>query len=338
MARMDDALPVVDYTATVQRPQWSQLPEVVRHAVGCAAGSPVVRAEPSATSGFSGGFAAVVHLLGGRRVFAKAGSSTNPHLCTAYAQEAKVLQGLPPGVPCPAFVGAGHLQPGEADEHEWRIVVAEVAQGRLPQPWTEQNLAAAHDACLATAAALTPAPTWLELPSLLDEVGNLPQVQTCFPRLIGGELPLTSGQPGWLPERYEELAQIVTGCPPHLDGDTACHTDLRADNMLVGPAGAVFVDWNWLMRGAAWTDFVGLLPLARLDGVDVDAWLARSPLTRDVDQESVDAWLAALVAFMLPLADQPVWPGGPPAVREHQRLYARAFADWLGVRRGWADG
>ncbi|WP_426566438.1 aminoglycoside phosphotransferase [Angustibacter sp. McL0619] len=335
---MDDARPTVDYTASVVRPDWTELPEQVRQAVGRAAGSPVTRAEPSATSGFSGGFAAVVHLADGRRVFAKAGSSTNPHLCTAYAQEALVLQGLPPGVPSPAFVGAGRLDPGEADEHEWRIVIAEVAQGRLPQPWTERDLEAAHDACLASAQALTPAPSWLDLPRLVDKVGLLPDVQTCFPRLLSGDLVLTTGQPGWLPGRFTELADLVAGCPPHLDGDTACHTDLRADNMLVGPAGAVFVDWNWLMRGAAWTDFVGLLPLARLDGVDVDVWLRRSPLTRDVAAESVDAWLAALVAFMLPRADEPVWPGGPQAVRDHQRLYAHAFAQWLGVRRGWVDG
>ncbi|GAA4359148.1 hypothetical protein [Angustibacter luteus] len=105
--------------------------------------------------------------------------------------------------------------------------------------------------------------------------------------------------------------------------------------MLVGPAGAVFVDWNWLMRGAGWTDFVGLLPLARRDGVDVEAWLTRSALTRDVPPASIDAWLAVIAAYMLPNADEPVWPGGPPLVRVHQRLYARTFLDWLGARRGW---
>ena len=102
------------------------------------------------------------------------------------------------------------------------------------------------------------------------------------------------------------------------------------------PARAVLVDWNWLMRGPAWTDFVGVLPLARADGVDVDRWLELSPLTQDVEAEAIDAFLATISAYMLGSADAPVWPGGPPSVRVHQRRYASTFLDWLGARRGWA--
>ena len=120
-----------------------------------------------------------------------------------------------------------------------------------------------------------------------------------------------------------------------LAGQTACHGDLRADNTLLDGDRAVFVDWNWLQVGAAWTDFVGLLPLARQDGVDVDAWLDRSPLTRDVDPWRVDTWLALIAAYMLANADEPLWPGATPALRQHQRRYARTFLDWLGARRGW---
>lgn len=325
-----------DYTATVVRPRWHDLPERVRQAVGEAAGSPVARADDPPGSGFTGGFAAVVHLLDGRRVFAKAGSAVNPHLPRAYAQEALVLQALPAAAPAPRFVGAAHLPPGEADEHEWRVVVAEVAEGRIPHPWTSATLTAAHAACEASVAALTPGPAALELPALRDDLGGDQRVLGCFPRLATGELRLTAGQPTWVPDRFDELAELVRTAADHLDGDTACHFDLRADNMLVGPSGAVFVDWNWLVRGAGWTDFVGLLPLARADGLDVDAWVRRSPLTRDVDPDSIDAWLATIAAFMLRNADDPVWPGGPQSVRDHQRWYARTFLDWLGERRGWA--
>jgi len=331
----DDPPVNVDYTATSVRPHWEQLPDAVQRAVEQAAGSPVVSAEPPPGSGFTGGFAAVVHLADGRRVFAKAGSSRNPHLCSAYAQEAVVLRELPAAVPAPRFVGASHLPPGEADEHEWRVVVAEVADGTLPQPWTDDALAAAHDACVACVAALTPVPSGMRLPHLADALGRDAAVLASFPRLAAGEVAIPSGQPGWLPGRLAELADIVTGAAPYLEGDTACHFDLRADNMLIGPRGAVFVDWNWLVEGAGWVDFVGLLPLARADGVDVDAWLARSPLTRSVAPEAVDAWLAIIAAFMLRNADEPVWEGGTPAVRLHQRRYARTYLDWLGARRGW---
>ncbi|GAB3593876.1 hypothetical protein GCM10027446_16780 [Angustibacter peucedani] len=306
--------------------------------VGTAAGSPVVRADDPPGSGFTGGFAAVVHLADGRRVFAKAGSSRNPHLVAAYAQEARVLAALPSGAPAARYVGQGHLDAGTADEHEWQVVVAEALDGRLPQPWTEPDLEAVHAACRASVDALTPAPDDLDLPELADDLSGDAEIVSCFERLASGELALTWGQPAWLPQRYAELHALVAAVPEHLTGDTACHFDLRADNVLVGPYGAVFVDWNWLVRGAAWTDFVGLLPLVRADGLDAEGWLARSPLTRDVDPAAVDTWLATIAAYMLAHADDPLWPGGPELVRVHQRRYARTFLDWLGARRGWDVG
>lgn len=114
---------------------------------------------------------------------------------------------------------------------------------------------------------------------------------------------------------------------------TACHGDLRADNVLVDGERAAFVDWNWLARAAAWTDFVGVLPLARADGVDADAWLRRSPLT--VPADDIDAFLARVAAYLLASADDPPWPGGSALIRVHQRRFARTFLDWLNVRRGW---
>jgi hypothetical protein len=326
----------VDYTATCARPRWHDLPVGVRQAVAQAAGGHVVAADEPPGSGFTGGFAAVVHLDDGRSVFAKAGSSRNPHLPQAYAQEATVLRVLPDAVPAPGFVGEAHLDVGEVDEHEWRVVVAETVAGALPQPWTAVALDAVHEACLRSVSALTPAPPAMDLPTLGSLFLDTPEVLSVFRRLASGELALTHGQPAWLPERYDELHALLHGARPHLGGETACHCDLRADNILVGPDGATFVDWNWLVRGAGWVDFVGLLPLARADGLDVDAWLTRSPLTRDVDPEAIDAWLTVIAAYMLRSADQPVWVDGPAAVRDHQRRYARTYLDWLGVRRGWA--
>ena len=334
---MTTPVPDLDYTATVVRPRWDQLPLDVRRAVGAAAGARVEHAADPVTSGFSGGFAAVLRLADGRRVFAKAGSSANPHLLSAYAQEAVVLSALPREVPAPRLVGSASLREGQADERAWRVVVTEVAPGRMPHPWTETDLAAVHDACVASAAALTPAPAAMELPGMPEDYGREPETLGCFAALAAGELPLTSRQPAWVMDRLPELQALVDGSAAHLSGGTANHCDLRADNVLVDGARALFVDWNWLCVGPPWTDFVGVLPLARADGVDVDVWLARSELTRGVDPESVDAWLAAVAAYMLSNADQPVWPGGTPTVRIHQRRYARTFLDWLGERRGWAD-
>ena len=67
---MTSPVPHLDYPATVRRPDWLQLPIAVRAAVGEAAGSDVIGADPPPGSGFTGSFAAVVHLRDGRRAFA----------------------------------------------------------------------------------------------------------------------------------------------------------------------------------------------------------------------------------------------------------------------------
>jgi len=328
---------VLDYRATSVRPLWQQLPDAVRAGIVAASGAAVAHAQPSAGSGFSGGFAAVLELADRRRVFAKAGSSVNPHLVDAYRQEARILAVLPPAVPAPRFVGAGNLPAGAADEHEWQFVVAEAAAGAMPHPWTEPALGAVHEACLAAVEALTPAPGALApLPLMVDDYARDATIRGVFPALAAGRLAVTAGQPAWLGQRLAELATLVDTTEEALVGTTACHCDLRADNTLVDGDQALFVDWNWLAVGPSWVDFVGLLPLARLDGVDVETWIARSPLTRDADPEHLDAWLALVAAYMLANADLPLWPGGTPWIRVHQRRYARAFLDWLAARRGWA--
>ena len=332
-------VPEVDYTATSLRPTWDALPEGVRRAVADAAGSPVVRAERPPGSGFTAGFASVLHLADGRRVFAKAAWAEREHLMRAYRQEARVLAVLPEQVPAPRLVAEALVPGAEADGQDWQLLVTTALGGRLPQPWTERDVAAAHDACLAVAEALTPVPAAVAevgIASLAEEVGRDSRSVAFFTRLAAGEATLTWGQPAWVHDRADDLAALVDRSAALIDGQTGCHADLRADNLLVDGERAWVVDWNWLCVGAAWTDFVGLLPLARADGVDVEAWLARSELTRGADPEAIDAWLAVIAAYMLASADDPVWPGGLDAIRRHQRRYARTFLDWLALRRRWA--
>ena len=331
---LDDPVPKVDYRRTCVRPPWAALPEAVRTAVGEVAGSVVVDGGTPVGSGFTGGFAAVVRLADGRSVFAKAGSGTNPHLLEAYAREAEVLAALPVAAPAPALLGSRHLPAGEADEQAWQLLVTEAVPGRLPQPWTERDLGAVHDACVLVGEALSPlAHRWPEQVGEHFLAGGL---AATYRSLADGSLPLTSGQPRWVRARLPELQALVDLAADALRGDVPGHGDVRADNVLVEGDRAVLVDWNWVMSGPGWTDWVAVLSTARPDGVDVDAWLARSPLTRDADPEAVDSWLALVAAYMLQAADEPVWPGGPPVVRVHQRRWGRLLLDWLGARRGWS--
>lgn len=334
----------VDYTATSRRPEWHDLPDGVRALIERTAGGAVRSAEPSVGSGFTAGFAAVLNLHDDTRVFAKAASTRNPHILEAYAREATVLAALPDDVPAPRLLGRGHHARGECPgdaEHAWQVIVVEAIEGRLPLPWTEADLDAVHEACRRTAAALTPPPTALVeaelLISMVEDLIGTERLDTVYPRLASGDLALTAGQPAWLPDHLDELAALTALAETALAGDTATHGDLRADNLLIRPDGsAVLVDWNWLSIGAGWTDFVGVLPLARADGLDADAWLARSPLTRHVEDDHLDCWLAVVAAFMLAHAEDPLFPGGTAVIREHRRWYARTFLDWLAARRGWA--
>ena len=333
-----EPVPTLDYRVTSRRPALEELPAAVRAAVETAAGGTVATAGRPVSSGFSGGFAAVLCLADGRDVFAKAGSGANPHLVQAYAREAEVLAALPLAVPAPRLVGAGEVTAEDGGGQPWRVVVTEAASGAIPLPWTERSFAAVHDACVAAAAALDPAPAALA-PGLGTVTGDYAvdaEILAVFPDLAAGRTSPAAGQPPWLTARAGDLEELVATAERVLQGTTATHGDLRADNVLVDGDRAVLVDWNFLALGPPWLDLAGLLPAARADGVDADAWVRRSPLLRDVDPVDVDVWLAVLAAYMLANVGKPLWPGAPPALRVHQRRYARLFLDWLGDRRGWA--
>lgn len=313
------------------------------------AGALVRRAHPSVTSGFSGGFAAVLDLDDGRSVFAKAGSGANQRLLESYAQEARVLAALPAGLPVAPLVGAGAVD--DETGPDWQVVITEAVDGRMPLDWAAEDLDAVHESCLVMAELLTPPPDRLTelLPSLRDQMAGRPVTAT-FARIMRGDLAVTRGQPSWLDQRLSDLDAVVHDpgrIEAALTGGTGCHLDLRADNVLITTAAdggrpasrAVVVDWNWLAVGPAWLDLVCVLPMAakgQAGAAMADSLLRSSPLTRDADPEHLDTWAALLVAYFLAQADEPVWPGGLPAIREHQRWYARCFLDWLGARRGWS--
>lgn len=330
-----DPIPEVDYLRTAVRPAWPELPGPVRDLVADLCHSPVAQAGPPAGSGFTNGYAGRLRLRDGRVVFVKAGGGDlNPFVLPSYRREAEVLALLPGDLPVPQLLATGEA---DSDLGTYRVLVLQAVDGRQPGgPWTEADLAAVHATCGQLGARLTPAPESLWEDELADVMLGDEATTAYFDRLVAGEVEVTWGQPGWVAERAPELADLVHAARPALRGDTAVHGDLRADNLVLDQDGTAWVvDWNWLSRGPAWSDLVGVLPLARADGVDVGALVRSSPLTSSVPPDEVDAWLAVIAAYMLAQSPQPVWPGGPPSIRVHQRRYARTFLDWLGARRGW---
>ena len=324
------APPDVDYRNTARRPGWDALPAAVRAEVEALVGSPVVAADPVATSGFSGSYAGAVRCADGTRVFVKAGSPDQPFTVAALEQEANVLSRLPHGIPAPELVGFGSVD-------GWSVLVLGVVEGRMPgQPWTRADIDAVHATCLTLAERATPAPPGLRRASVAQSMAADATIAADGRALADGRFALPDGMPGWVLGRQERLGWLVLGAAALLGGETLSHGDVRPDNLLVDAGGAaVVIDWNWVGSGPAWVDLVGLLPMIAWQGFDVARLVRESPLTRDADPDAVDGFLACIAFYMMDGFRRPPPPGCTPALRRHQELMAHMFLELLRARNGW---
>lgn len=316
------------YDRTSRRTPWTDLPDGVRDVVEHHAGDRVVGVD-LAGGGFTRGFAGVVHLAGGGQAFVKAACpDLHPVAAESYRSEAKVLAALPLGVPAPALRWA-------AETNGWTVLGIDVVDGSMPGlPWTPTTLNSAVQACEQTAIALEHPPPGLDLPRLAEELTLDQPYVHWFGRLARGQVSSDAVSP-WAQRSAGELQRLVDGAVEAIDGDTACHGDLRPDNLIVDASGRTWIcDWNWLSLGAAWTDLVGLLVTAHADGLDADAVWRSSWLSQGIADERVDAWLALIAAYMLATGEEPPPDFASPWLRPHQRYFATATLSWLEARRG----
>lgn len=316
----------VPYDATAVRPSWAELPPAVQARIEHHVGGPVTRARV-ATGGFTRGFAALVTTRAGDQCFVKAAAlDATPIAATSYATEARVLAALPAGVPAPRL-----LWSDETDG--WVLLGITPVAGHMPGlPWTPVDLDSAVCACEQAAEALTPAPVAPKLQRLADDLVREDPATTYFARAAAGLADQTLLSP-WARDHLADLQHLTLLAPEVVDGDSACHGDLRADNLIVDGTGRTWIcDWNWLALAAPWTDLVGLLVSAHADGADADAVFRGSLLGRDVDAEAVDAWLAVLAEFMVSLADETP-DFASPWLRAHRRYFGTSALLWLEQRR-----
>jgi hypothetical protein len=320
--------PRLQYSATAVRPRWSDLPQDIRRLVSRRLGG-VVDAGPSAGSGFTSGFAAV--LRGGNGpVFVKAVNvNDNAVIADCYRREALINKALPGEVPAP------RLRWFEEQDRGWIVLGFDAVDGgRMPSaPWQPDELASTLDAYTITAEALsTPS-------AALRDVGLKPIGDgsdfTDWRDLAGG----TSSDllPPWVPtDRRDALAELESQWRQAVAGDAVLHHDLRQDNVLIDTNGAAwFCDWNWPCLGASWFDLVLLLATAHADGHDATSVFTSHPTAHGVDGEQLDAALAALAGFFLVSGAQPSadWS---PYIRQHQTWCGEVTLRWLADRRGWA--
>lgn len=309
----------IPYGATAVRPQWYDLPNLVRARIEERLGGRVV-AVTSQDSGFTPGFAARLVVGRRQRVFVKAASAEEaPEIAGAYRVEALTSARLPEDVPAPVLRWT-------FEEAGWTVLCFDDVPGHPPhRPWRPEELTASLTALTAMARALTPGPPDLVVPEARDWLRDD----------FGYWIELAGDESGETDPRVAELAALEADALDAVHGHSIIHTDLRDDNVIVGDDGRVwFCDWNWASRGAPWFDLLLLLISARADGYDADALFTAHPLGTDVPADAVDAVLAGLAGYftrssLLPSAK------GSPYLRAHQASYAAATLSWLAVRRGW---
>lgn len=305
----------IPHGRTARRLEWPHLPPHIRSLIEQRCGSPVVEAI-SQGAGFTPGFASVLTCADGSRHFVKAASARAQRMfAEAYREEARKLAGLPVEAPAPRLLWVHDT----ADPDDWVVLGIEHVPSRQPRrPWRAEDLAACLAMTEQLAATLTPPPAGLVLDDFSTEFAGWPALWADVRR-----------------EHADRAAELAARFGEVAPGGTLVHTDIRDDNLMLADDGRVLLcDWNWPVVGAAWLDTLILLIGPRGDGLDVDAVLASSPLTRDLDPEAVDIVLALVTGYFLTSAGQPV-PPNSPHMRDAQRWQGEVCWEWLCERRGW---
>jgi aminoglycoside phosphotransferase (APT) family kinase protein len=328
----------VDYHATSERIHYDDLSPAVRAAADTALGSPVVRAAPPVTSGFTNAYAGGVLLRDGRRAFLKAAGPEFSFAVQSLGREAQVLGALDGLIPSVAMIGAGASSDGG------QVLALDWVEGHLPGlPWTGDEIALVRSACESVAEVPGSALVVLTPVQLVDDFLGSPSLRDA---LTNGFTPPRSPDrlPPWLPARIDEVMTLaadtdalrVSNHPVRLN-----HGDLRPDNLLIGRGAgeardrAYVLDWNWVALGPLWCDWVGLIPAMADQGHDLGELLDSTPLSRSADPHAVDVFLALVAVFMLCGLDETPPPGTTTALRQHQRCTAANFLETLAIHRGW---
>lgn len=302
----------------IPRLQWRNLPETVRAAVAQLLGAQVLAAR-SRTGGFSPGSADLLDLDDGRVVFVKsAGVELNQVSVQLHRREARISAALPAGLPTPELLGV-------VDEGGWVALAFAAVDGAMPAfPWREPDVIEVGRA-LELVAEVDFDNSGLRLPfaadALAEDFGSWARIADRLPP----DLPL-----GHL--RVDRLDRLAQAGAEAIRGRHLVHCDIRADNVLLRPTGAVIVDWPWACVGANWIDSVLLLINVALGGGPGVAAIASSlPLVAAAPEADVDAFLAGMAGFFLARSLDPP-PPGLPTLRRFQRAQADAVLGLLAAR------
>jgi aminoglycoside phosphotransferase (APT) family kinase protein len=304
-----------------RRIDWTRLPADVATAVEQLLGGPIVAAV-SQPGGFSEGLAARVRLADGRRAFVKAASvRTAPAAASFHRREAAITRRLPAGAPVPRLLGSFHTG-------DWVALAFEEIDGCLPTlPWRPDDLDRVLAAATEVAELMTPSPVdaGLLAPPRLGGWEAIAADATASSRL--------AALAPWAARHLDRLVRLDQNAASALAGQSLLHGDLYPFNILLAGQRVVFVDWPHAWIGNAGCDVLTVLSSASIGGVDPGPLARRHPLTRDLQAEQVDAFLAAHAGFLLRLATS-AGRGGDPRLLETATALGLASLRWLKQRYG----
>ena len=301
---------------------WARVPARVK-----AWAAEVGGGEPSEVrdlhGGFSPGAAARLECRRGA-IFVKAvGEELNPESPALHRREAVVSGVLPASTSFPVLRDV-------LDDGGWVALAFDAIDGRLPHhPWDHDELDAVLRALEEAHGALTPSPA-----------AHIEPAREHFEKLFGGwaELAALTETPAldrWCREHLSRLAELEALWPDAIEGPTLVHGDIRSDNILIAPAGPVFVDWPHAAVANPVFDLVAWAPSVVLEGgPQPEELLARHRPSRTADPEVVSALLAAVSGFFVSHSLRPP-PPGLPTLRTFQAAQGEAALGWLRRRTGW---
>ena len=274
----------------------------------------MVGAARSAAGGFTTAMAVHGTLADGSQVFLKAVPlSASEELLTKARREIAVNRQLPAGAPAP------RLLLGYEDAHAVVLAFAP-APGALPVlPWRPDQLRQVARTVTGLAT-LTPPP---ELPSAAALYGH---------RMRGwAQLAARSvyddATSSW-PLPLAELCRLEGEWAAATAGQAFLHGDVRSDNCLVDPAGAVvLVDWELCCRGVPWLDLAWWAPTVEAEGgCAPEALFALAGLWASA--ADLLPVVAAIAGYYLHGGTQPD-PPGMAGWRPFQRCQAEGTLRWL---------
>lgn len=208
---------------------------------------------------------------------------------------------------------------------DWVVLMLEGIDGRHPRlPWRDDDLQQVLDGVERLSERLTPAP--VTAPTIGERLG----AEFRGWRTLRDDPAAVAhlGLP-WAPDNLEQLAAVEERWAEAAAGETLLHADLRADQILLTPAGLRVVDWPHVCVGAAWIDPLILFPSVELQGgPDVAALVERCELTAAAPRDRLVTVAAAMTGYFLQRSTLPD-PPGIPTVRSFQRAQGIVMARWL---------